>query len=104
MMKTALQNNRIRNALLLLYVLAVLVFSAAARADGDIMNYPLLHRSLAAQSTKDVMGLVQVADDGTAYLQVSDDVVYQLESKNFDLASFDGRKVEVKGFEVTQQV
>ncbi|MFN7729041.1 MAG: hypothetical protein ACK5P7_07790 [Bdellovibrio sp.] len=100
-MKRAIENSKIRNALILVYVLIVLGFSASARADQSI--FPIHGAGAAAAQLKSLVGEVAVTVEGQVYLIVSDEVFYELRSSE-DLTVFNGQKVQVQGFELMYKV
>ena len=98
-MKTAVKNSRVRNILLLAYVLIVLGISASARANQTIM--PVYgQQNGSAQELKTVVGEVAVGTDSRVYLIVSDNVFYELRQSNEDLSVFNGERVQVQGYEL----
>lgn len=103
MMKTAMQNSKVRNTLLLIYVLAVLVFSASVRAS-EITIDPVLNRSSIATQMKTLNGEVVLSAEGQAFLVVSDEVFYELRTQSQDLTAFNGLRVQVQGYEIVHKV
>lgn len=103
MVKTAMQNSKIRNTLLLIYVLAVLVFSASVRA-AEVTIDPVLNRSSIAMQMKNLEGEIAVNQDGQAFLVVSDQVFYELRTQSQDLTAFNGQRVQVQGYEIVHKV
>lgn len=99
-MKTALANSKVRNALLALYILVILGFSASARAGMAAM--PVMTGSAATQM-KTLVGEVAMTLEGQAYLVVSDDVFFELKSHE-DLSVFNGVKVQIQGYELLHKV
>ena len=97
-MRSAVQNSRVRNTLLLVYILIVLGISASARANQTIM--PIIRQNGSAQQLKTLVGEVAVATDGRTYLLVSDNVFYEMRQSNEDLTVFNGQRVQVQGYEL----
>ncbi|MBX2995657.1 MAG: hypothetical protein KF681_12570 [Bdellovibrionaceae bacterium] len=96
-MKLALENSKVRNALILIYVLIVLGFSASARA--EMSNFPIHKGVGAAVQMKTFVGEVAVTAEGQTYLIVSNELFYELQS-NEDLSVFNGQQVQVQGYEL----
>jgi len=84
----------IRNILITIYILVILGISATVRADYRIL--PVTGDE--AQATQLYKGEVAVTIEGTAYLVMSDDQVFELKSQE-DVTSFNGQLVLIKGFE-----
>ena len=96
MKKILNQKTTIRNALIALYVLIVLGFSATARAEMKIL--PIFVENGKVQ-TESYHGEVAMTTDGLFYLIVSEVEFYQL-AANIDLMDYNGKAVEVQGVEV----
>lgn len=104
MVKTAMQNSKIRNALLLIYVLTVLVFSASVRAD-ELRILPVVNKDSVAVQMKTLEGEVVVDTDGQVFLMLPNDVFfYELRSQSQDLTAFNGQRVKVQGYEIVHKV
>src|SRR5688572_24565644 len=101
-MKAAMQNSKIRNAVLLIYVLGVLLFSAAARA-GELTLNPIMNNPATVQM-REVVGQITISTEGDAFLVVSDTDFYQLHAQDYDLTAYNGHEVVVKGYELVQKV
>lgn len=104
MMKVAMENTKVRNVLLLLYVLAILGFSASARADVSFSFFPVMKTSNITAQAKTLVGEVAMTFDGRVYLVVSDEVFYELRHESEDLSSFNGLRVQVEGYELMHRV
>lgn len=98
---SALENVRIRNTLIILYILAVLGFSASARAEFSLSN--LQANPAAAQKTKQLVGKIAVTLENEVFLFISDEVAFQLKAEG-DLTAFNGMDVLVVGHELMQKV
>ncbi len=104
-MMAAMGNSKVRNVLIAIYILAVLGFSASARANIDVYPaFPNMKSAAQAPQVKTLVGEVAVAVDGRVYLVVSEDVVYELHNTTQDLASFNGQRVQVQGYEYMYKV
>jgi hypothetical protein len=96
----AKNKNFIRNALITVYILIVLGFSATSRADMSIeqpINVPQ------ASQAKDFTGELAMSTDGRFFLVVSDKEYYELET-SADLTQFNGDLVVVRGIEPKCQI
>ena len=89
----------VRNALIALYVLIVLGFSASAKADQDETSY----EEDTEISVPVFAGQVAMTSQGKFMLVVSETEIYELRSKA-DLGQFLGQNVLVKGFDIMYQV
>jgi hypothetical protein len=93
--------NLIRNALITVYVLVVLGFSATAKAQMSILPvFPNTNQHVQIQS---YVGQVAMTTEGDFYLVVTEDTVFQLQS-NLDLSQFNGSMVSVDGYEIKHKV
>ncbi len=92
--------NLLRNALITLYVLIVLGFSATAKAQMKIM--PISNTPVQVQ-IQSFVGQVAMTLEGQFYLIVTEDKVFELKS-NIDLSDFNGLMVSVDGYEVKHKV
>ena len=91
----------VRNALITIYVLVVLGFSATAKAQMTIM--PVNFDSHQQIQITSFVGQVAMTIDGDFYLVVSDNKAYELKS-NLDLSEYNGLMVSVDGYEVKHKV
>lgn len=98
MSKILSQKNFLRNALITIYILAVLGISATAHAQQTI--YPIFAGRAPVQS-QSYVGEIAVSVDGDTYLVVSEQEVYQLKS-NVDLIDYNGQKVTIEGLELNK--
>lgn len=96
MQKILAQKNFIRNALITIYILAVLGFSATAKAAMDINPIFTDHKQV---QTKDYAGVVAMTASQDFYLIVSNEEVYRLEA-NVDLFDLNGQQVIIEGYEL----
>ena len=101
MNKLMKNTNLVRNALVTVYVLLVLGFSATAKAQMTIM--PVQSDTQQHIQIESYVGQVAMTVDGDFYLVVSEDLVFQLES-NLDLTEYNGLMVSVDGYEVKHKV
>ena len=101
-MKTAMQNSKVRNTLLFIYVLAVLGFSASAKATME--KFPIVRNVSAATQTKTLVGEVALATDGRVYLVVSDNVVFEMRHHEEELSALNGQQVQITGYELMRRV
>lgn len=92
--------NLLRNALITIYVLIVLGFSATAKAQMKIM--PISNTPVQVQ-IQSFVGQVAMTLEGQFYLIVTEDKVFELKS-NIDLSDFNGLMVSVDGYEVKHKV
>lgn len=100
MAKLLKQKNFIRNALITIYVLVVLGFSATAKADMSI--YPIFNNPEQGK-VETFAGYVEMSVDGVFFLVVSNEEFYELKS-NVDLIDYVGKDVQVLGFELKHKV
>lgn len=95
-----LNNKKIRNSLIVIYILTVLGFSVASKADMKIAPFPGLKSSQVHNFVGDVVSTL----DGEYYLIVSDHVFYRLSAKNIDFQSFDGLRVIVTSLDYNRKI
>lgn len=93
----------IRNALILIYILAVLGFSAAARASilPDQINYDSQIENAISQ-VSELVGQVGVIPDSNTYVLNVDGRIITLMS-DIDLSQFVGLNVMISGIELEQR-
>ena len=102
-MRTAIHNTKVRNTLIVLYILAVLGFSASARAEME--HFPIVHGTTgSASQTKTLVGEVALAVDGRVYLVVNDEVFYEMRNHEQELTALNGQRVQVTGYELMHRV
>lgn len=101
-MMSMIQNSKVRNTLIVLYILAVLGFSASARAEMEV--FPVLQNAPVAAQMKTLVGEVAVTVDGRAFLVVSDEVFYEMRSSQEDLTVYNGERIQVRGYELMHKV
>lgn len=94
------QANKIRNALITIYILVVLGISATARASMTIDPIFTDHEPVQTQT---FVGEVAMTPNQDFYLIASETEVYQLEA-NIDLFDFNGQRVAVEALELKHSI
>lgn len=90
------QKNFIRNALITIYILAVLGISATAKAAMEINPIFTDYQSVQTQT---YVGQVAMTADQQFFLIVSEEEIYQLEA-NIDLFDMNGQQVAIEGLKL----
>lgn len=99
-MQTFLKNTKVRFALVLTYILLVLGYSVASRAE-SAENFIFINNTAAQE--RNVVGEVAVTLDGQAFLIVSDELAFELQADE-DLTAFNGQRVLVNGYELLHKI
>lgn len=90
----------VRNILIAVYILAILGFSATAKAENVTFPIFIDHQEIQTQA---YVGEVAMTVDGQFFLVVSENKYYELMS-NSDLSDYNGQKVAVDGVELKHTV
>lgn len=93
------KKNFIQNALITIYILLVLTFSATARAQ---MGIKPIFTDYKPAATQTFVGNIAMTPNQEFYLVVSEEEVYQL-AANIDLTEYNGQEVEIEGMKITHK-
>jgi hypothetical protein len=96
MKRILIEKSFIRNALITIYILAVLGFSATARAQ---MTINPIFSDYKPVPTQTYVGEVAMTPNQDFYLVVSETEVYRL-ATNVDMQQFHGQLVEIEAYEL----
>lgn len=96
-----IQQRRIRNALIGLYILLIIGISASARAT-EMRIFPQPPQDTQSNQLQNFVGEMIVSVDGQFFL-MTEETTYELRS-NADLTAMNGQMVAVTGFEIKHKV
>lgn len=94
-----IKRTSLRTILIAIYVIVVLGFSATVKADQSL--FPI-HQG-GTYKTSTYVGEIAMTVDSQFFLIIDDNTYFQLESQN-DLSDFNGKVVQVIGYELKHKV